>query len=113
MDDLFKKFLYTSVGLVAFTADKLRETIEKLVQEEKLSAEEGKKIVDEFLKNTETKKDEFESQLKLVTEKVVKSFSFASNNEMSDLKARIEALESKQRTTRATKAAPKKEETTA
>ena len=112
MDDLFKKFLYTSVGLVSFTADKLRESIEKLVQEDKISEEEGKKIVDEFIKNTQTKKDEFESQLKMLTEKTLATFKFSSsNNDFADLQARVEALEAKQKA--AAKRTTKKAEATA
>ena len=98
MEDLVKKFIYTGVGFAAFAVDKVKETVDSLVKEDKISEEEGKKIVDEFLQNTETKKDEFESQLKMVVEKVVSSFSFASNNEMEDIKARLEAIEAKQRT---------------
>ncbi len=95
MEDLFKKFLYTGVGIVAFTADKLREAIDKLVSEEKITTEEGKKLVDEFIANTEAKRSEFETQLQHVTEKVVKTFSFATTKDIEDLTARVEALEAK------------------
>ncbi len=95
MEDLFKKFLYTGVGLVALTAEKMQKTIDKLVSENKISTEEGKKLVDEFIKNTSTKKEEFESQLKSITERVVRSFDFATAHELKDLKKRVEVLEAK------------------
>jgi len=98
MDDIIKKVLYTGVGIVAFTAEKLRETVDKLVSEEKLTTEEGKKLVEEFVANTETKKVEFETQLRHMTEKVVKTFSFATSKDIEDLTARIEALEAKMTT---------------
>ncbi len=93
MEDLFKKFIYTSVGVVAHTAEKIQQSVNKLIDENKISAEEGKKIVDDFIKNTNTKREEFESQLKSITEKVVKGLNYAKKEEMEELRGRIEALE--------------------
>jgi polyhydroxyalkanoate synthesis regulator phasin len=95
MEDLFKKFLYTGVGLVALTAEKIQKTVDRLVSEDKLTTDEGKKIVDEFVKNTQTKKEEFETQLRSITEKVIRSFDFATAHELNELKKRVEALEAK------------------
>ena len=103
MEDLIKKFLYAGVGIVSLTAEKLQNVVDELVKDEKLSIEEGKKIVTDFEKNVEGKKEEFETQLKKITEKTVKSFRFASRDEVDALKARIENLESKQATTRTTR----------
>ena len=64
MEDLFKKFLYTSVGLVSSTVEKIQTSVDKLVDEDKLSQDEGKKIVDDLVKNTEAKREEFENKLK-------------------------------------------------
>lgn len=100
MEDLIKKVLYTGVGIVAFTADKLREIVDQLVSEEKMTNEEGKKLVEEFIANTETKKDEFENQLRYMTEKIIKTFSFATSKDIEDLTARMEALEAKAKTDR-------------
>ena len=93
MEDLFKKFMYTGVGLVAHTVDKIQQSVNKLIEDNKISAEEGKKIVDDFIKNTQTKKDEFESQLKSISEKVIKGFNYAKKEDIDELKGRIEALE--------------------
>ena len=103
MEDFLKKFLYAGVGIVALTAEKLQNVIDELVKEEKLSIEEGKKIVDDFMKNTEGKKDEFEAQLKKVTEKTIKSFRFASKDEVESLKAKIELLEAELKATKTSK----------
>ena len=50
MEDVFKNFLYTGVGLVAMTAEKIQKSISNLVSEGKLSIEEGKKVVDKLVK---------------------------------------------------------------
>ncbi len=89
MEDLFKKFIYTGVGFVAHTAEKIQQSVEKLIKENKISAEEGKKIVDDFVKNTQTKKDEFESHLKAVVSK----FNYAKEEELKALSKRVDVLE--------------------
>jgi len=93
MENLFSKFVYTGVGFVSLTTEKIKTTIENLVSEDRISEEEGRKIVDDFIKNTETKREELESQFSSIVEKIVKSFNFASIKEMDELNVRLEALE--------------------
>ena len=93
MENLFKNLIYTGVGFVALSRKKFEETVQTLVTEEKISGKEGKKLVDEFVKNTETKVSEFEGQMKNIVEKVVKSLSFATTTELDALKNRVAVLE--------------------
>ncbi len=93
MDNLFRKFVYTGVGFVSLTTERMAKQIEKLVGDGKISEDEGKKIVDDFMKNTETKKDELEGQFKSIIEKVVKSFSFATSGDVVKLENRVSVLE--------------------
>ncbi|WP_166919592.1 phasin family protein [Thermonema lapsum] len=93
MQEVVKKFIYTSVGLVSITAETLKQTVDKLVEESKLSSDEGKKIVDEFLKNTETKREEFETQLQSLVEKVSKKLKFVTEDDLNEVLKRVEKLE--------------------
>ena len=68
MDDLFKKFINTGVGFLSQGNKAMQAAIEKLVKESKLSEQEGKKIVDDLLKNSETKRADLEKQFKGLTE---------------------------------------------
>lgn len=95
MEDLFKKFLYTGIGLVALTAEKIQTTVDDLVNQSKISEEEGKKLVEDFLKDTEAKKEEFETKLKEVTEDVVEKFDFLRADALETLQERIALLEDK------------------
>ncbi|GAB4335110.1 MAG: hypothetical protein OHK0038_12610 [Flammeovirgaceae bacterium] len=100
MEDVIKNLVYTGVGLVAFTAEKVKESIDKLVSEDKISPEEGKRIVDDFLKSTEEKKNMLESQLMAVLNELknkIPMIGGGSGNadRIADLEARIEALEAK------------------
>lgn len=58
MEDLFKKFLYTGVGLVAMTAEKIQKSVDKLVSDGKLSIEEGKKLADKLVSEGKISADE-------------------------------------------------------
>jgi polyhydroxyalkanoate synthesis regulator phasin len=68
MDDLFKKFINTGVGFLSQGNKAMQTAIEKLVKESKLSEQEGKKIVDDLLKNSETKRADLEKQFKGLTD---------------------------------------------
>ena len=95
MEDLFKKVLYTGVGLVAVGAEKLQEAVDKLVGDNKLSVEDGKKIVEDFFKNTEARRQEFEAKIKEATEKVIGSIPMVTKADFDTLVARVTALETK------------------
>jgi polyhydroxyalkanoate synthesis regulator phasin len=93
MEDLFKKFIYTGIGWVSNATDKLKKNIDEFISEGKLSAEDGKKIVDEFLKNTESKKEEVENQFHKLIDEFLKSIRFAKAEELKKLEARVAKLE--------------------
>ena len=95
MADVFKKLFYTGVGLVSLTSEKVQETVDELVKQRKISQEEGKKIVDDFIKETEAKKEDFEDKLKKVVEEVVDKFEFLTGKDLDELRNRIDTLESK------------------
>ena len=56
--DLLKNFIYAGVGLASTTSEKLKETIDDLVEKGKISDTEGRKICDDFFKSTDEKKEE-------------------------------------------------------
>lgn len=70
MEDLFKKFINAGVGYLAQGNKKVQSTIEALVKDSKLSEQEGKKIVDDLLKSSETKRNELEQQFKGLAERM-------------------------------------------
>ena len=108
MEDLFKKFIFTGVGWVSNATDKLKKNIEDFIKEGKLTAEDGKKIVDEFLKNTEAKKEEVENQFKKLYDELIKSISFAKSEDLKNLEKRVEKLEVSAKKDKKKEPAPKK-----
>ena len=95
MEDLIKKFFYTGVGLVSLTAEKLQDSVKKLVDEDKIGLDEGRKLVDEIMDKTNSKRIEFERNIKKVTEDLAEKFSFSKNKNTADILARLEVIEEK------------------
>jgi polyhydroxyalkanoate synthesis regulator phasin len=116
MSELFKKFLYASVGLVSSTTDKLRKTVDEMVEKGKMSEDEGKQIVDDFTKDTESKRKEFEDKLSNLVEDILHKLNLPTRSAIDALTERVEELEAAQkqakRANAAKKVAPVAEETT-
>lgn len=93
MKKKLKKIIYSGVGFVSLTAERMKTTVEGLIKDGKLSEEEGEKILGDFTKNTESKRDELESQFKGIVEKVLKSLNLASTKDVENIENRIAVLE--------------------
>ena len=89
MEDSFKKLLYAGVGLAATATEKFEKTVDELVKKGKVTDSEGKRIVEEFLDKTNTKKEEFDEKFKGFVEKL----GYTKNSDVADLRKRIEELE--------------------
>ncbi len=98
MEEIFRKFLYTGVGIVALTAEKLQESVDEMVGKGKVSKDEGKRLVEEFVEKMESKRDEFEERLKEAADSMTSNMrlpQFVTKEDLASLVSRIEALEAK------------------
>ena len=91
--EILKKVFYVGVGAIALAVDKTQKLVEDLVQQGKISEEEGKKIVDDFVQSTEVKRGEFETRLRKITDSLAERFDFLSKEEVEEMKKRINELE--------------------
>ncbi len=107
MENMLKKALYTGVGLVTVASDKMQETVKNLVDNGKLSEGEGKKVVDDFMSELESKKGEFEGRINNIVNKIVNTVDLPSRSDFSTLKARIKDLEAQLETEETTKSVKK------
>ena len=101
-----KDLFYAGIGLfsvAAEQAEKLTEqykttfekTISDLVSKGKLTDTEGRKQVEDFFKNTDHKKEEFESTWKKTTDSLVSKLNYVRPRDIEAVLARIEAIEAK------------------
>lgn len=95
MLDLLKKGVLIGIGLGVTTKSKIEETVKAIVKETKISEEEGKKILDELLKQSESAKEGFEKKIAELVNKIITKLDLPSKNEVNSLKIQIEELKSK------------------
>lgn len=79
--EVLKNIIYAGVGLASTTTDKVKETINDLVEKGKISDTEGKKIIDDIFKSTESTKEEIEAKVKSMSDKLTSTFDFKGKKE--------------------------------
>lgn len=95
MENLIKKVLYTGVGIVAATTERLQNSIDELVEKGKISEEEGKKVVDDVVKNAETQRPQFENRFKNIVDTALDKLNLPQGDSFSKMEKRIKSLEVK------------------
>lgn len=93
VDGLIKKLIYQGIGFAAMTKEKLEKAVSELISSNKISADEGKKIVDDFSTNMDSKAKETEKKIRDVVSETIAKFRPATKSEVEELKKRIETLE--------------------
>jgi polyhydroxyalkanoate synthesis regulator phasin len=95
MDKIVRKALYTAVGIVAGTTERLQKAIDDLVSKGKLSEEEGKKVVDDVVKTTDNRRDEYEGRFRNLIDTVLSKLNLPQGEAYEKLEKRIKSLEVK------------------
>ena len=90
-----KNLLYTSVGTIARSLEKLQLLVSELIDRGELTQQEGKQIVDDFLANIEQRRQDFDSKVQNLAEEVLSKFDMLKNESIDKFKERIEDLENK------------------
>jgi len=93
--EALKNIVYAGVGLATTTSEKIRETINELVEKGKISDTEGKRIIDDIFKTTESTMEEFESKVKTMTDKINATFDFKGKKEDKKEDKQVVSLEKK------------------
>jgi polyhydroxyalkanoate synthesis regulator phasin len=93
--DIWQKAMMATLGLAEKTKEKTSEIIEKLVQQGKLTSEEGQHIIGEVkevtLKGSEEAKEKFQHGLASAKDKL----TFAHESDLEKLTSRVSQLEKK------------------
>ncbi|MBQ3656860.1 MAG: hypothetical protein II956_08470 [Bacteroidales bacterium] len=93
INDLLRKILYQGVGMAAGAKERVEKAVKELIGEKKITNEEGKKIVDDFSSNIDTKAKDLESKIRSVINEALLKVRPATKSEVEELKKRIEDLE--------------------
>ena len=93
MIDLFKKGLFTGLGLIIVTADEVEKRINAMVEKGRLSAEEGENIIKEFVQKSEDQQNEIQERISKSLKSALESLDIADKEYVENLEARVSSLE--------------------
>lgn len=95
MKDALKKVGLFGIGLLALTEEKINEYTKELIDSGELNKKEGKKFVQEVLKEQKRQREDMEAKISLKVHETMKKAESTKNDEISTLKQQIHDLQTK------------------
>ena len=95
MLDSLKTTLYASLGAVSMAQEKLKETIDELVEKGELTHEQGAKVVDSLADTGECGGREIAERFGEEVGRLINRTPLASRRAVEDLERRVTAIEGK------------------
>lgn len=93
MLETMKKGLLASIGAAVLTRDRIRQTLEKLVQEGTLSSEEAERMADRMVEEGEKELKSLQEKMLSAVHRGLRNLDLVPRKEFEDLKKRVEVLE--------------------
>ncbi len=93
MLELIRKGLMAGIGAVVLTTEKIQEAVKKLVEEGKITTEEGEKLAQELVKSGERQWDEITTKMADTTRKWSEGMEYVKRKDLEELKDRLHKLE--------------------
>ncbi|MGA2404004.1 MAG: hypothetical protein ABSG91_20235 [Syntrophobacteraceae bacterium] len=93
MLELLKKGMLAGIGAAVLTREKIREATRTLVEEGKISSDEGEKLAEDLVKSGEREWGDLNSKFQSSLKKISENLEVVRKKEFADLKARVELLE--------------------
>ncbi len=92
MIELIKKAMFTGIGFASLTKDKVEEIAQVFVEQGKLSAKEGEKLVDDIQKRSQESQEELAKYVDGLVKKGVEQMNVARMSDVESLKEEIVEL---------------------
>ncbi|MGD8389528.1 MAG: hypothetical protein PVG49_20445 [Desulfobacteraceae bacterium] len=88
-----KRGLFAGIGAVLLTRDKVESVVERLVNEKKLSREEGQRLVDELVQTGEKQWSSLEDRVMETIRSGIDHLDIGRRTELEALQDRVENVE--------------------
>jgi polyhydroxyalkanoate synthesis regulator phasin len=92
MIDLVKKAMFTGIGVMSLTKEKVEEIAGEFVAKGKLSEQEGKNLVNDLLERSEESKGELKKQIEAVVKSTLVKMDIATKTDIDALKSDLAGL---------------------
>ncbi|MGQ9525842.1 MAG: phasin family protein [Armatimonadota bacterium] len=93
MSEVISRPLLFGLGVVALTADKVRQAIDQAVARGEVSKEESRTLLDNLKQRADEEKRNLEARVKEQVRKALQNAGLAAKTEVEILRARVDALE--------------------
>ena len=95
MIDLVKKAMFTGIGVMSLTKDKIEEVAQEFVEQGKLSKQEGEKLVGDILERSEKSKQELKKLVEDRVNEMLAKMDLATKADVAALREEIGELQKK------------------
>ncbi len=92
MIDLIKRAMFTGIGVASLTKEKIEDISKEFVEKGKLSEQEGKKLVDELVTQSEESKKSVQAMVEGTVKTALQKMNIAGKSEVEELKKEIKEL---------------------
>lgn len=93
MRELAKKMALAGLGTAVVSTSKVRETMQTLVHQGKLTTEEAERFTQDMCKTGEKEMQDIRNQISDALERVTKGMHLAQDDEVENLRLRVNSLE--------------------
>ena len=92
MIELVKKAMFTGVGALSLTKEKVEEIVGEFVKKGNLSEQEGERLVEEMLNRSEESKKELKQQVDNAVHAALAKLDIATKSDIAELKTQLREL---------------------
>ena len=92
MIELIKKAMFTGIGVMSLTKEKVEEIAGEFVEKGKLSEQEGQKLVQEMLQRSEDSKTQLKQQIEAAVQATLSKMDIPKKSDIDDLRNELTAL---------------------
>jgi polyhydroxyalkanoate synthesis regulator phasin len=95
MIELVKKAMFTGIGMMSLTKDKVEEVAQDFIEKGKMSKQEGEKFVSDLLKRSEESKKDLKKQVEESVSGMMGKMDIASKSDVAALREELAEIKAK------------------
>jgi len=93
--DTLRKGTLVMLGLLSLTREKVKESIDELLERGEMAKEEKFKFLGRLMEEAQRQEEELNKRIRETVHRIVSQMGFATREELLELKKRIEELEAR------------------
>ncbi len=93
MEDTLKRMLYTGLGFLSLTKNKVDDVVNDLIDKGRLSREEGQRIMKDFRKESSSSREAMEREMKQWLEGTLSKMDIAQKKDLDELREEVATLQ--------------------